>query len=34
MPDSEGIVRVVKLENLNKHCSNRFKNSTLKKYKN
>lgn len=32
MPDSEGLVRFVKLENLNKHCSDRFKNSTLWKY--
>lgn len=32
MPDSEGLVRFVKLENLNKHCSDRLKNSTLWKY--
>lgn len=32
MPDSEGLVRVVKLENLNKHCSVRLKNSALQKY--
>lgn len=31
MPDSEGVVSV-KLENLNKHCFVRFKNSTLWKY--